>query len=446
MRKLALLFIAVLTLAGCVGTDIQPPEGRPESAPPVSFKDEILAEGPAVFGEFEGSLVNGDFLDWLGGTYGDDCLSRLYDSIANGRYTDAVWSEITGYTAKALECFYSGALDPDDPDYRENLKIIGDGGGERAVIRVTGDFSLADNWDIMPQYERRGEGLEGVLSAETIEVLRTADVTLVNNEFTYSRRGSPIKGKAYTFRADPRRVSLFGELGVDIVSLANNHAYDFGPDAFADTLDTLKSAGIAYIGGGADIAEASRPFYFIVGGRVIAFTAATRAEKYILTPEATDSSSGVLRTYDPEKYVAVIEEAAAHSDYCIAYVHWGREGSHEIEDGLREMGARFIDAGADIVVGAHAHLLQGIEYYAGRPIVFNLGNFLFNAKTMDTGILELSIGGAPEYRFIPCVQSGCYTKIVTGDESARILRFMSSLSSGVSFGEDGVFCEDTALS
>lgn len=152
----------------------------------------------------------------------------------------------------------------------------------------------------------------------------------------------------------------------------------------------------------------------------------------------------MLRTYDPTKYLEVIAAAEAECDYNIAYVHWGLEGSHEIEDGLRTMGARFIDAGADIVIGAHAHLLQGVEYYNGKPIVYNLGNFLFNAKTMDSGILEITISENCDvfYKFIPCIQSGCYTKVVTGDEAERILNFMASMSNGVSFDQNGVFTEN----
>lgn len=413
-----------------------------DSVPYDAVRTQILDEYKNIFNGRAAELMSVEFLDWMEANFGANSVVSLHSALEGGTYTEETWHDVTGNTIRVLECRYNGELDPKSPNYRSDIKVIGND-DDKTVIRVTGDFSLADNWMIMPEYDERRMGLEGILSADTIETLRSADITLVNNEFTYSTRGEPLPNKYYTFRAHPDRVSLFNKLGVDIVSLANNHAYDYGPDAFHDTMQTLSDAGIAYIGGGKNLDEAKKPYYFIVGGRMIGFTAATKAEKYRLTPEATDTTPGVLRTYDPTKYLEVIAAAEKECDYNISYVHWGLEGSHEIEDGLREIGAQFIDAGADIVIGAHAHLLQGIEYYKGKPIVFNLGNFLFNAKTMDSGILELTADkdGVFSYRFIPCVQSGCYTKIVTGDEGKRVIEFMRSMSSGVTFDENGVFTE-----
>ena len=127
-------------------------------------------------------------------------------------------------------------------------------------------------------------------------------------------------------------------------------------------------------------------------------------------------------------------------------MHWGAEGSHRIEEGLYEMGAAFIDSGADIVIGAHAHLLQGIEFYGDVPIIYNLGNFLFNAKTMDNGILELTVAsdGTPSYRFIPGIQKDCFVDTVSGAERDRVLEFMRSLSKGVSIDADGVITKSAS--
>lgn len=439
----ALVLIAVLTVtvSACKKNE---PERDIQSA--VSYEDTeeyktavcgyMLSE--SVFGADD---ENESFVGWLADEFGSDVLKRLADDVKNGTFSDKSWHKNTGNSLIVLKSMYRGELDPNSENYRTDIKPIKSDGN--TVIRAVGDFSLADNWDIAPVIEKHGGDLESVLSKDIIDCFRSADIMLLNNEFTFSKRGKPLDRKAYTFRADPKWVSVYDELGVDIVSLANNHAYDYGADAFADTLETLFDAGVPYIGGGKDIDEASKPFYFIVNGYKYAFTAATRAEKYKLTPEATKTSSGVLRTYDPEKYIGVISSAAKESDYVIAYVHWGKEGSHDIEEGLPEMGAAFIDAGADIVIGSHAHVLQGIDFYNGKPIVYNLGNFLFNAKTMDTGILELTADDELKmtYRFIPCIQSGCHTKNVSGDEAKRVLSFMGSLSENVVFEEDGTFFE-----
>ncbi len=444
LKKVLGLFCALcllLTLCCCGGQQKENNQVTDADLSDVARK-EIVSVYSGAFSGRAADLMSEDFLLFIEKEFRADSILALHSALKGGTYNEETWYDVTGNTIRVLECYYKGELDPDSPNYRDNIKVIGNNDG-KAVIRVTGDMSLADNWEIMPKLKSRGKGLLGVMSEDTVKALQTADITLVNNEFTYSKRGEPLADKTHTFRADPDNVSVFNELGVDIVSLANNHAYDYGPDAFSDTMDTLKGAKIPYIGGGADLKEAKKPFYFIVEGRMVGFSAATKAEKHRLTPEATDTTSGVLRTYDPSKYIEVLESVEKECDYNIAYVHWGKEGSHEIEDGLREMGAQFIDAGADIVIGAHAHLLQGIEYYNGKPIVFNLGNFLFNAKTMDSGILELTVDqNGLGCRFIPCVQSGCFVKTVEGDEAARVLQFMNSLSSGVRFSSDGSFCEE----
>lgn len=438
-KKIIAILLMLFFLIGCSGKN---PEKNNITKNEISaVKSEILSLIDN-FDDYSQSFVSADFLDWLCAKFGDETLFQLRDTLEKNTFTKNIWHSITGNTAIVLNDVYSGALDKESPNYKDNIKVI-ENTKDNTVIRIVGDVSFADNWKIAPAIENRGKGIYGVLSKETVEILKGADILLLNNEFTYSSRGTPISGKAYTFRAAPTRVNLMHEIGADIVSLANNHAYDYGADAFADTLETLKNANIPYVGGGKNISEAGVPYYFIVNGRKYAISAATKAEKNILTPAAGENSSGVMRTYDPAKYIEVIEAAEKECDYNIAYLHWGQEGSHKIEDGLYEMGAKFIDAGADIVVGAHAHVLQGIQYYNGAPIVYNLGNFLFNAKTIDTGILEINITneGTPKYKFIPAIQQNCYTQVVSGDEKARILSFMESLSIGVEFDSNGVFTE-----
>lgn len=381
-----------------------------------------------------------EFVDWIKSEFGPDAIKKLHNLLLSGEMSVDRWYDITGNSAIVLQDMYSGALDPNSPNYRSDIRVI-ETDREDTVIRIVGDVSFADNWKIAPKLDQRKKGIYGVLSEKTVSLLRDADVFLLNNEFTYSNRGKPLANKYYTFRAAPERVEHLKEMGADIVSLANNHAYDYGADAFADTLQTLKKAGIPYIGGGKDASEAAKPFYFIVNGRKYAFSAATKAEKFILTPEAKENSSGVMRTYDPTKYLKVVRVAEQQCDYNIVYLHWGTEGSHKIADGQYEMAKQFINAGADIVVGAHAHVLQGIQYYKDVPIVYNLGNFIFNAKTMDSGILEISISkqGSPSYRFLPAIQKDCYTRVVEGEEKARILKFMKELSVGVTFDQNGAF-------
>ena len=431
--KIFCLLLSLILLVGCGSKTASNPDDN-------DIIDEILSGKDNLLGVNEG-LIEKNFLEWISSEFGKETLEKINSAIKDDSFTAESWYDITGNTALVLWDMYSGALDPENPNYRSDIKVI-ESKGDSTIIRVVGDISFADNWKIAPALDERGKGVYGVLSEETVKLLRDADIFLANNEFTYSTRGEALRGKMYTFRAKPSRVQHMLDIGADIVSLANNHAYDFGEYAFADTLQTLKESDLPYIGGGANIEEASKPFYFIVNGRKYGFSAATKAEKLVLTPEATETSSGVMRTYNPEKYLSVIASAEEQCDYNIVYVHWGAEGSNQIEDGLYEMGGKYIDAGADIVIGAHAHILQGIEYYKGVPIVYNLGNFIFNSETIDTGILEIEIkGNAATYRFIPAIQKDCYTEIVSGDEKERILEFMEKLSVDIEFAEDGRFEE-----
>lgn len=246
-------------------------------------------------------------------------------------------------------------------------------------------------------------------------------------------------GKYYTFRASPKRLPIYNEMGVDLVTLANNHVYDFGKTAFYDMINSLNEYKIPYIGAGKNINEAKQPYYFIVNGYKFAFVNATRAEKIILTPEATDTEGGVFRCYDPTAFINVIKEVKKESDYVIALIHWGREDSHELENVQIETSKLYIDAGADVIVGSHAHVLQGVEFYNNKLIVYNLGDFIFNNETKDTGIFQMKINnnGSLEYYFIPAYESGEYTKLLTDSEKERVIKNMNSWSRNATIDNTG---------
>lgn len=404
---------------------------------------EILKNDYQALDSVSKNKINASFLEWMQGKYGGQLLAELHCALDNRDFQAESWHQLTGNTFHVLWDTYQSEVQ--NKMQTEHCKKLPDTKNGDFIINIVGDVSLADNWRIMPRYDERGKGVYGILSEETVQEMRSADILLVNNEFTFSDRGTALE-KQYTFRASPERVQIYQELGVDIVSLANNHAYDYGPLAFADTLETLSTANIPYIGGGKNMEEAQRPYYFIINGRKIAFVAATRAEKYIITPEAAQDSAGVLRAYDPSLFLDTIAEAKRNSDYVIAYIHWGTENSHDLEEVQRETGRAYLDAGADIVVGAHAHVLQGIEFYHGKPIVYNLGNFIFNAQTIDTGMLKIHMDahGKASYEFLTCLQENCYTKIVDGDERKRILTLMERISCGVTFDQNGFFREKTS--
>ena len=286
------------------------------------------------------------------------------------------------------------------------------------TVAFAGDINLADNWSTMEYYEQQENGIYDCIDPELIRRMQEADLTCVNLEFCMSDRGMPMEGKKYTFRAKPERVEILKELGVDLANLANNHIYDYGTDAFLDTLDILDAGGIAHAGAGKNAVEAEEPFYAEIDGRTVAVVSATRAEKYILTPEADEDNPGVFRCYDMAKVLQKVQETKEKADFVIAYIHWGTEYSETLETAQTEGARELIDAGADVVLGAHPHCLQGMEYYNGKPILYSLGNYWFNEKTLDTILAELHFYGNDEEQHlevtaVPARQEAHYTRLLT---------------------------------
>ena len=310
------------------------------------------------------------------------------------------------------------------------------------TLAFTGDVNFADDWYNMLHYAKTA-GVEDCFDPLLLEEMRGADLLLSNNEFAFSDRGSPMAGKEFTFCSRPENVELWQQLGVDVVSLANNHCFDYGQQAFLDTLSTLSDAGIVYVGGGADLEEAMTPRYFTVDGLTIGYVACTRAEKYILTPEAEEGSPGVLRCYDPERAVQVIREARQNCDYLVVYVHWGTEYSTSLEQAQTDLATLFAQAGADLIVGSHPHILQGAGWRGDTPVLYSLGNFWFNMETVDTALLTVTLTGPgaenAAVRLIPCVQTGGRTSLLTDEgEKARILDHLNSISESGWFDAEGV--------
>ena len=315
------------------------------------------------------------------------------------------------------------------------------------TVCFAGDINLDESWATTLFMDSQENGIYDCISPELTEYMNNADIMCLNNEFTYSTGGAPLEGKAYTFRADPERVEVLHQLGVDAVTLANNHVYDYGKEALLDTFAVLEEAEISYFGAGRTLEEAMAPLYIEVGGKTVALVGASRAEKYKMTPQATETEPGILRCYDTELYKEAIAEAKANADFCIAFVHWGTEYSYDLEQVQLDTGKEYLDAGADAVIGAHSHCLQGLEYYDGKPIVYSLGNYWFNSKTLDTMLVLLHFSGNDEgsslqVEIVPAVQSGCRTVYAAEEEERRrIFDFLESISVNVDITDEGIVRE-----
>jgi len=232
-----------------------------------------------------------------------------------------------------------------------------------------------------------------------------------------------------------------------VAQLANNHVYDYGQEAMYDTFSALEAVGIPYVGAGRTLEEAMKPYYTEVDGKKIAIVAASRAEKYKMTPQATDTTPGILRCYDTELFVQTIKEARANADYVVAVVHWGTEHTTVLEDVQRSSAREYIDAGADVIIGGHSHCLQGIEYYEDKPIFYSLGNFWFDEYNVDTMLVNIRISGNDygdkiDVSVVPAVQDGtlqgCVTHICTQEEDkSRIFSLLNKVSINANVADDG---------
>jgi poly-gamma-glutamate synthesis protein (capsule biosynthesis protein) len=391
-----------------------------------------------------GYSIDESFLMWFVSRFGEEPLKNIARRIAEGETDPSMWYEETSNSIHVLWMQY--CRDLGYATYQLDHVVWKEADTSDAIrIDFIGDINFDRDWYTMREASEHVNGAAGCIDDKIQQELSGADITLVNNEFPYSLEGEPLAGKAYTFRADPMSVSLLGMFGTDIVSLANNHVWDYGQEALLDTLETLEESGISYIGAGRNLSEAEQVCYYIINGRKIAFVSATQIEKnYNYTQEATADSPGVLKTLDPEKFLAVIAEAKQNSDYVIAYVHWGTEGVLYPEEDQRSLASSFVEAGADLIVGDHSHRLQGIYYIDGVPVINSLGNFWFSTGSLYTTVLQMTIDtqGDISIGLLPCIQEDLNVSLLYEDaDAADFYQYIADLSENISIGADGVIHE-----
>lgn len=195
------------------------------------------------------------------------------------------------------------------------------------------------------------------------------------------------------------------------------------------------------MGAGRNLEEAGRPVYFIINDKKIAFIAATQIERIENpdTKEATATSPGVFRCLDPERLLTVVRNAKQVSDYVIVFIHWGTEGTDELDWAQKDQAPKIAEAGADLIIGAHPHVLQPLGYCGNTPVVYSLGNFLFNSKPLDSCLVRLTLdeNGLKGLQFLPARQEDCSVGLLEGSEKERVLQYMRDISDGVSIDRDG---------
>lgn len=386
-------------------------------------------------------VIEVDFANWLYENF-RDISEEMIVTIADGTYVDKLWYEKTGKSIYVLRDEYNGVLIDDATMKEHGIYKKTSTNPEFASLSFAGDISFANDYAPAQNYTRLG--IDGAFSEGIQETMREADIFMLNNEFCYTTSTTPIGGKTYTFKAAPELVSRLEEMGVDIVSIANNHAYDYGEQGFIDTMNTLSDANMPYVGGGANLEDArDNIVYFIINGMKIGYIAATQVERDlpILTQPATENSAGVIRCFEPDLVCEMITEAEANCDFVIVYPHWGTELKKEAQTDQQALAYAFIEAGADAVVGGHPHCLQGVEYYNDVPIFYSLSNFSFSSKTVDSCILnlEVTIEGIKNARYIPCRESSgmTYQCEKGASDYNQIIQTLNTYSVNAKLDDDG---------
>lgn len=308
---------------------------------------------------------------------------------------------------------------------------------KEAEMLFAGDICLQDY--IAGYYDK--DGIGGIVSMELRADMLTADIMMANQEFAFSERGEPMEDKQFTFRIAPRYASVFNEMGIDIVSLANNHALDYGQDALMDSFETLDNNGIKYVGAGENYERAKKMEIIETNGMKIGILAASRVIP-VVEWNAGTSTPGMLTTYDPTALLQAIEEGKKNCDVLVVYVHWGEERAEFPEEYQVNMAHMYIDAGADAVIGAHPHVMQGIEYYKDKIIAYSLGNYIFSTRTGNTAMLRLDFkeDGTQEAQLVPVDASAFPVDAMPYERQEKFFKYMESISFGITIDEDGRIC------
>lgn len=268
---------------------------------------------------------------------------------------------------------------------------------------------------------------------DTLPLFQAADARLLNLECALADTGAPWTAtpKVFHFRSDAKNAATLRAAGVNIVSLANNHALDYGYDALDETLRTLDAAGVAYAGAGRDLAEARRPAIIQAGGAAIGMLAFTDNEPQWA---ATATRPGVF--YAPvdlsdaraQDLLAATRQASAVVDLLIVSAHWGPNWGYQPPQEHIPFARALIEAGADVIFGHSGHVFRGVELYQGRPILYCAGNFVDDYAVDDverndeSGVfmLEWEAGETVAIRVYPTLIEDCQARLAQGSMAEAI--------------------------
>ncbi len=248
-----------------------------------------------------------------------------------------------------------------------------------------------------------------------------ADLSVVNLESAITDGGVPAS-KEFTFRAPGNALQALRSAGIDVVSMANNHGLDYGPEGVEDALAASWWGGLPVIGIGRDAAEAYRPFVTEVRGQRIAVIGATQVldDHLIEAWTATDDRAGLASAKEVDRLVEEVRAARRIADTVVVYLHWGREREVCPTTVQQELAGTLVEAGADILVGGHSHRVEGAGRMGEALVAYGLGNFVWwreDGPSGESGVLAVTVTGRriDGYEWRPAQLSGGMAQPLSAD-------------------------------
>jgi hypothetical protein len=293
----------------------------------------------------------------------------------------------------------------------------------RHPVAASGDITLAFAGDV--HFAARVARLlkdPATAFGPITSVLKSADFMAVNLETAVTSRGQP-QPKTYHFAAAPGAFTALRDARVDLVNMANNHILDYGQTGLADTLAAAKAAQFPYVGAGVNAAAAWAPYVTTINGTKIAIVGVSQVAELASSWVATAQRPGEANAINLGRTLAAVRAAKRLARIVIVFMHWGTEGMACPDQDQLSLAPKLAAAGASIIIGSHAHTLQGSGWLGDTFVAYGLGNFLWweNSFSTATGVLKLTLHPrAPlTARFIPAVVSGTGQPIVDRGAAAR---------------------------
>ena len=296
----------------------------------------------------------------------------------------------------------------------------------------------------------QASGISGVISPKIQDIFHSVDIAAADHEYVCGDLPETYKVdyQQYTFLTPTAREGILKDFSFDVMTLANNHMMDYGTEGLLSTIEEVKAQGIEVIGGGKNLRQAMASYIKEVNGKKIAILAATRVVPQI-DWYAQNNKAGLMTTYEQtDRFGMLMNEitrlkAEEKCDIVIVYVHWGNDSDKTILSSQVTLGHGYIDAGADIVIGNHTHVLQGMEFYQGKLICYGISNFLFGSYHSDTMVLTLEIDEKNTIipKMLPCSSEAFYTTEIEGEAARNMFRYIESMSANVSISDDGMITE-----